>query len=308
MDSAAYRECRLCPRNCGVDRVAGKKGWCGETADCRVSFAGPHFGEEPSFSGTRGSGTIFFSGCSCGCFFCQNYQISLEHQGRSVSVDDLERMAQELIDAGVHNLNFVTADHFWPHVAEICRRLRARGDRTPFLYNCSGYQCPERVGALAAWMDIFLPDFKYAESALAAECMREALYPQTALGAIRRMVAEKGFLEPWDPSGAVTARRGVLVRHLVLPGQVENSRAALRLLHAEFGPDLPLAVMSQFRPTPACLGRGAFMRQVSAAEYEQVCGLVEELGFARVYIQLECGDDDFLPDFSREKPFRGNAR
>ena len=308
MNPDPYRDCHLCPRDCGVDRTAGKLGYCREPAVCRIASIGPHFGEEPSFSGTRGSGTIFFSGCSSRCFFCQNYQISIENMGYEITLDTLAARATRLVEAGVHNLNFVTPDHFWPHIEALCEALRAAGVSIPFLFNCSGYQKPEMVAAYARWIDIFMPDFKFAVPELAQTCMRDRRYPTIAMAALERLVAARGFLEPWDPSGAEPARRGVLVRHLVLPGQVENSLQVLRLLHRQFGPGLPLSVMSQFRPVPGCDERQLLARVLPAAEYEKVCDLVSELGFEHAYVQPAASDDDFLPDFSNRDPFRGNQR
>ena len=303
-----YRCCRLCPRSCGVDRTTGQTGFCGETADCRVASSCVHTGEEPSVSGTRGSGTIFFSGCSCRCFFCQNHQISLERLGTVVSPDELEQAALSLVDAGVHNLNFVTPDHFWPHVQALCRRLRQAGVSVPFLYNCSGYQQPDLVDELAAEIDIFMPDFKFADEALADTCMGDRRYPVIAMQAIRKMLMCKGALEPWEETGRVTACRGVMVRHLVLPGQVENSLSVLQLLHSAFGPELPLAVMSQFRPTAACCTRQMLDRRLAQDEYRFVCSRVEELGFERVFVQPDSGDGAFVPDFTLPEPFKGSDR
>ncbi|OPZ28657.1 MAG: Radical SAM superfamily protein [Lentisphaerae bacterium ADurb.BinA184] len=303
---AAYRNCHLCPRRCGVDRTRGQRGVCGQTDACRVASVGPHFGEEPSFSGTRGSGTIFFSGCPCRCFFCQNYQISLEGMGETLAPDQLHRAAADLAASGVHNLNLVTPDHFWPHVRELCRRLRENGLAIPILYNCSGYERPEMIPPIAEAVDIFMPDFKYAQPELAAACMAAADYPETALASLMKMVECKGFLEPFDPTRATPARTGVLVRHLVLPGHVENSFAALRRLRHEFGRMLPLSVMSQFRPMPECGRRGLLTAPLAAAEYERVCAEVEELGFEQVYLQPLLLDSGFTPDFRRDEPFDGN--
>ncbi|MCX6997798.1 MAG: radical SAM protein [Kiritimatiellaeota bacterium] len=303
-----YRNCKLCPRQCGADRVAGQTGFCGESAVCRIAFAGPHYGEEPCFSGARGSGTIFFCGCSSQCFFCQNHQISRGREGRAATEDGLLDLAENLAKRGVHNLNFVTPDHFWPHIERLGRRLRERGHTLPFLFNSSGYQEPAMVPAYAGIMDIFMPDFKFADPELAHTCMRDRRYPDITREAIRRMVAAKGFLEPWDDEGRIIARRGVLVRHLVLPGYVENTRQVLRLLRAEFGPLLPLSVMSQFRPVETCLEQGHLDRTVTAEEYDQVCDLVGEMGFERVFIQPRAGDPDFLPDFSKQEPFAGNVK
>ncbi|MCX7007449.1 MAG: radical SAM protein [Kiritimatiellaeota bacterium] len=303
-----YQECRLCPRNCGADRNAGQIGFCGESAACQIASSGAHFGEEPCFTGTRGSGTIFFSGCSSQCFFCQNYQISIGHHGRAVDADQLHELARKMIHSGVHNLNFVTPDHFWPHIEQLCRRLRMEGETLPFLFNSSGYQSPDMVDRYAEWIDIFMPDFKFADPDLAFACMRDRRYPELTLESLRRMVAAKGFLEPWDPEGGALARRGVLVRHLVLPGYAENSLAVLRLLRKEFGPLLPLSVMSQFRPVEKCVEHGHLDRMVSGAEYQRVCNEVEELGFRHVFLQPHSGNADFLPDFERAEPFPGNAK
>lgn len=303
----AYKNCTLCPRECKVDRIQGKLGYCGESAICRVSFIGPHFGEEPSFTGSKGSGTVFFSGCSSQCFFCQNYQISIQHDGHPVTSEELLSEVRALLLKGVHNLNFVTPDHFWPHIQSLCRTLREEGVRVPKLFNSSGYQQPERVAAYAEEMDIFLPDFKFAEPELAEICMKDKRYPEIALKALREMVKAKGFLEPWDTTGVKTAVRGVLVRHLVLPGHVENSLKVLNLLYEAFGPGLPLSIMSQFRPVPACFEKKKFGSALSSKEYEQVLDLVEKLGFERVYIQHLEEETSFLPDFKDpQDPFPGN--
>ena len=308
LDDAYYRTCRLCPRDCGADRVRGQKGLCGETAECRIATVGPHFGEEPSFTGTNGSGAVFFSGCSCRCVFCQNYQISLNGKGRGTTTEELEQACLRMVEQGVHNLNFVTPDHFWPHIRELCQRLRQQNVDLPFLYNCSGYQRVELLDEIAQHMDIFMPDFKFADPALANECMGDRRYPDIAMAAVRRMVELKGFLAPWDDTGSVPAQHGVLVRHLVLPGHPDKSIALLENLHREFGAGLPLSVMSQFRANPACLQQGLFPEKLPMAEYEKVCATAERLGFDRVYIQPEAGDDEFRPDFEQEEPFPGNRR
>jgi len=307
--SKAYQHCALCPRDCKVDRTKEALGFCGESAVCRISFIGPHFGEEPSFTGSKGSGTIFFSGCSSQCFFCQNYQISIRHDGRAITPAKLSEEVHALLSKGVHNLNFVTPDHFWPHIRFLCHELRQEGVKTPRLFNSSGYQKEKMVPEYAEFMDIFLPDFKFAEPELAELCMGDAQYPGIALNAIREMVKRKGFLEPWDITGKVTARHGVLVRHLVLPGQVENSLKVLRLLHQEFGPGLPLSIMSQFQPVPGDFQKKEFQRILNVEEYEQVLGLVEELGFDKVYTQELREETAFLPDFKIPgDPFPGNRR
>jgi putative pyruvate formate lyase activating enzyme len=306
MDWDAYRSCTLCPRHCGADRLAGRTGFCGETSTCRVASVGAHHGEEPCFSGTKGSGTVFFSGCSCGCFFCQNHQISHGHLGKETSLEQLVEGILALVAQGVHNVNFVTPDHFLPHVIEVCHQLRASGVTVPFLYNCSGYMHAERVPELAEVIDIFLPDLKFADPVLAQRCLGDPRYPKLALAAVEAMVERVGFLRPWDDSGETLAANGVLVRHLVLPGQVENSLGVLDALHARFGVELPLSVMSQYRPTLRCRDQDVFARTLKSREYERVCDRVVELGFEHVFIQPDFGDDGFFPDFSKDQPFAGN--
>jgi putative pyruvate formate lyase activating enzyme len=298
--------CALCPRECGVDRERGELGLCGESARCRVASIGLHFGEEPPLSGTRGSGTFFFSGCSSGCLFCQNAQISLEHTGRVIDAEALQSEARALIARGAHNLNFVTPDHFYPHVEALCRLLRAAGETLPFVFNSSGYHRPDDIPRYAECMDIFLPDFKFADPDLARACMGDARYPDLALASIVRMASERGFLTPWDPTGERPAQEGLLVRHLVLPGQAQNSLDVLSALHRELGPRLPVSIMSQYHPMPRCRERGFLDRAVSSAEYEEVCRAAEELGFAHAFIQQGPADTAFLPDFEREEPFSGN--
>lgn len=303
-----YVFCQLCPRNCGANRQSGERGVCGETADCRVAFYGPHFGEEPCFSGTHGSGTIFFTGCSSHCFFCQNYQISNEGMGQPVTPERLLDMARELVDRGVHNLNFVTPDHFWPHVEFVVCSLRAEGCEIPTLFNSSGYQREDMVARYAECMDIFMPDFKFADPAIARVCMGDERYPEVALAALRRMVERKGFLHPWDPTGYKTAQSGVLVRHLIFPGHVENTLSVLRLLRREFGRSLPLSVMSQFHPVPACRKRRQLTRRISEEEHSRVHDEIIELDFKHVLVQPYLPTEEFLPDFDREEPFEGNRR
>ncbi len=303
---AAYRDCQLCPRRCRVDRLAGQRGVCGETAVCRIASAAPHFGEEPPISGRLGSGTIFFAGCSCRCFFCQNYQISTAGQGREVAPDELLDAAITLAKQAVHNLNLVTPTHFLPHLQLLVRQLRQAGLDLPVVYNCSGYERPELVDRLAGTVDIFMPDFKFSSPELASRIIGAPDYPTVALDSLRRMVADQGFLEPFDPEGEKTAATGVLVRHLVLPGELDNTFDLLHLLRHEFGRMLPLSVMSQYRPMPACHQRGQLNRTVTPEEYEQVCERLAELDFQQVFLQPLFHDTGFVPDFQRDQPFAGN--
>lgn len=308
-----FRKCRLCPRACGVDRTlvpaGGRPGACGESHVMRVAYVGPHLGEEPPISGRRGSGTMFFTGCPLGCVFCQNYQISARGLGREVSVEGLVTEAARMIrEEGVHNISFVSPDQFFPYTFRVVEGLRRLGIGVPVVYNLSGYQSPEQVRAAEGSADIYLPDYKYSDRLLAARYSSCPDYPGKALDAIEEMLRQKGPLDVWETGGR-TAERGVLVRHLILPGHVENSVQALTSLFVEFGRDLPLSLMSQYHPIPRPLPQ-ELSRRVSPEEFQAVYGHALELGSRRLFVQFPGGgreaDPEFLPDFLAENPFGGN--
>lgn len=308
-----YEHCRLCPRLCGVNRHF-MRGICGETDRVRVAYIGPHFGEEPPITGANGSGTVFFSGCSLRCRFCQNRQISHDNLGRTMDVESLLVNLEEMIQSKqVHNVNFVTPDHFFPSVFEVVASMHDRGYDLPFVYNLSGYQSKEMVQAAQIHADIYLPDFKYSDRSLAERLSKCGDYPGMALEALSEMVRQKGFLDSCE-TGAAVATRGVLVRHLILPGAVRNSMDALTMLFLEFGPDLPLSLMSQYLPVGKDLD-GALGRCVKGEEFDRVYVHAGELGFRNLFVQFpERGEDaslsgssPFLPDFFKSQPFQGRG-
>ncbi len=305
----SYRNCRLCPRRCGIDRTgAGIKGYCGETDKLRIAYVGPHFGEEPPLTGTRGSGTVFFTGCSLRCSFCQNYQISREKVGREWSSEELSEALKALAEKEkVHNINFVTPDHFFPHMVKTVELFRESSPAVPILLNLSGYQSSELIEFGKDYVDIYLPDYKYSDSSLAARLSRCPDYPVTALDAIAAMVTQKGFLD--RTSEGEIASRGVLVRHLILPGHVDNSINALTGLYLEFGPELPLSLMSQYHPVRP-QEEPSLNRRISKDEFEKVYCHCLELGFETMFIQFpdnEASSDPkrtpFVPDFRSSLPF-----
>jgi putative pyruvate formate lyase activating enzyme len=308
-----YSDCNLCPRGCGVDRLGRhgepKKGFCGERARIRVAYIGPHFGEEPPISGERGSGTIFFSGCTLQCTFCQNYQISREGLGRPMDVDGLVAEALGMIEThGVHNINLVTPDHFFPHVFQCVTSLREQGCSLPFVYNLSGYQSLSMLRMAAPYADLYLPDFKYADAELARRLSGCRDYPGVALDALSEMLRQKGFLDVCKNENRV-AQRGVLVRHLILPGELENSIAVLTTLFLEFGPGLPVSIMSQYHPARPMKDE-ALNRPLTPAEFDPVYSHALDLGFENLFVQFpeqEPGGtthvSPFLPDFRLDKPF-----
>lgn len=302
----SYSSCHLCPRDCGVNRTAGELGFCGQTAQCRIATMLSHKGEEPPIAGTCGSGTIFFSGCSCQCFFCQNHQISSEGIGKDYTDDQLYDAANELIARGVHNLNFVSPEHWWPTIRTLCKRLREDGQYLPFVWNSSGYFRLDVLKEQSELIDIFLPDFKYADPDLAEQCMGDRRYPELAIQGLKFLYDRIGNLRPFDYSGDITASRGLMIRHLVLPGFVNNSIQVLKTIANTLGTDIPIAVMSQFIPVPECQKRQFLTRKVTPDEYAQVCETIDKLGFTHVFTQEDNGEDGFMPDFTQPNPFAAN--
>ena len=308
-----FKHCLLCPRMCGINRSDGKMariGFCGETEEIRVAYVGPHFGEEPPLTGKNGSGTVFFSGCSLKCSFCQNHQISHQGMGMSISLEGLLEKLEEMVRVHkVHNINFVTPDHFFPHVFCLVTLLRKREVDLPFVYNLSGYQSVEMLKNAEDYADIYLPDFKYADSSLADRLSKCGDYPQVAVEAIAEMIRQKGFLDACS-TGVDLANRGVLVRHLILPGNVENSIKALTSLFLEFGRGLPLSIMSQYYPVAQQEERH-LNRPISVEEFERVYSHAMELGFEQLFVQFPEREaqhhvlkSPLLPDFKQPEPFQ----
>lgn len=305
-NASLYSPCRLCPRSCGIDRFAGETGVCGETAELRIAAIEAHFGEEPPISGTHGSGTVFFSGCTLRCAFCQNFQISCHHLGEVMTAAQVAERLQRLTERGIHNVNFVTPDHFLPHTVEIVDELRRRGVGLPILYNTSGYCKVESLRLPEGVADMYLPDYKYADAELAQRLSRARDYPEVALAAIAEMVRQTGFLDAFIEDKPI-ATRGVLVRHLVLPGQVQNSLDVLTTLFLEFGKELPVSLMSQYWPAQR-MKEPELNRRVTHDEFYAVHDHALALGFKYLFVQhlYDDGQSDFLPDFRQSRPFKGN--
>ena len=212
-----YRECVLCPRECGVDRLSGRRGFCGQTASLKVARAALHMWEEPCISGTRGSGTVFFTGCHLGCVFCQNGQISRGGAGKEISILRLAEIFMELQQKGAHNINLVTPTHFVPQIVEALRISRKMGLCIPIVYNTGGFEKIDTLELLDGWVDVYLTDFKYCSPILARRLSGVSDYPQRAAAALRVMLESKPCLFGEDQM----MRQGVIVRHLMLPGFLE---------------------------------------------------------------------------------------
>jgi len=289
--------------------VSSRKGFCGESHLLRVAYVGPHFGEEPPITGKNGSGTIFFTGCSLRCAICQNYQISRDGLGKTYHPEALFKRVLEMIRTyGVHNVNFVTPDHFFPYTFQLVTLLRRAGHDLPAVYNLSGYQCVNVLKTAGDYADIYLPDFKYADPDLAMRLSKCRDYPQVALAAISEMVRQKGFIDA-GADGSTPATKGVLVRHLILPGKIENSVGALTTLFLEFGAGLPLSLMSQYCPVLPQKDED-LNRAITREEFDRVYTHALDLGFEHLYVQFpdeapvpQADISPFLPDFRSQEPF-----
>jgi putative pyruvate formate lyase activating enzyme len=295
----SLKSCVLCPHVCGKDRTAGERGFCGLDQTMVVSSALPHHGEEPPLSGSRGAGTIFFSSCNLRCIYCQNYQISHRVEGRPVSVESLAEIMLELADAGCHNIEPVTPTPHLPGIMAAYLLARKRGLELPLVYNCGGYERAEIVRLLAGMVDIYLPDFKYGSEAAGRRYSRARDYPARAIEALIEMVRQVG--DGLEVENGI-AKRGILIRHLVLPGQVDSSIDALRMIRKGVSASVPLSLMAQYTPTPAVRRDPLLGRRITRREYERVVDAALDMGFEELYTQ-EVDERDLVPDFDREEPF-----
>jgi len=301
---ALYDECRLCPRNCGVDRLQGERGFCGESDRMRIAWAGLHKGEEPPLIGENGSGTIFFSGCTLKCNSCQNCQISHQGLGREVSAPQLREMMLRLQEAGAANINLVTASHFTPSIVESVAKAKQQGLRIPVLWNSSGYEQLSTLDLLGQSVDVYLPDCKTLDAQVSRQLMGASDYPEVARAAVLKMTAGNPLIMEGQQ-----LRQGVIVRHLVLPGLLDHSRHVLDWFAAQLRDRALLSLMFQFTPVSLEAGEQGGKheqspgRRVSRREYEEVLAWLEELGIEEGYLQEPAGNDDWLPDFTRLNPF-----
>jgi putative pyruvate formate lyase activating enzyme len=297
---AMLESCELCPRRCRVDRTGGERGVCGLGASAVVASALVHHGEEPPLSGSRGAGTIFLASCNLGCPYCQNYQISRGTAGTVTDDEGLAEIMQALEKRGCHNVEAVTPTPQAPRIAGALLAARRRGFALPFVYNCGGYENPEVIRLLDRFVEIYLPDFKYglAEAALGLGNVPD--YVPHALASLREMVRQVG--DALELREGVAAR-GLLVRHLVLPGHVANSLAVLKLIRENVSTAVPLSLMSQYTPVPAVKDHPDLGRRITRDEYNRVVDAALDWGFSNLFIQ-DVDDRELTPDFDRESPFR----
>lgn len=286
--------CNICPRNCGIER-AKNKGYCGVTDKLRINLATRHFGEEPCFSGTRGSGTIFFAGCNLRCVYCQNYEISTLCWGKDISVEELIRLMLKLQEEGAHNINLVTPTHFTLQLREAIIQAKEKGLTIPVLWNSSAYEKVETLQLLTGLVDIYLPDFKYAHKVYAQKYSSAPDYPAVAISAIKEMFSQVGLLK-LDEKGI--AQKGLLLRMLVLPNKLAGCKENLYTLTEELGTELTLSLMGQYYPAGKAKNYKELTRGITLSEYFEVVDTAVELGFTKLYTQEISSSDTWTPNFS----------
>ncbi len=277
---AGLARCEVCPRRCGVDRLAGELGHCGTGRLARLSSVMPHFGEEAPLSGWRGSGTLFFAGCNLNCTFCQNHDISQLHRGQDVEASDLAEAMLGVQEMGCHNLNLVTPTHVTPQVLEALALAADEGLRLPVVYNCGGYEAAETLALLDGVVDIYMPDYKLTDAALARRYLAGAGdYPEVVRAALWEMHHQVGDLT-LNPRGV--ARRGLLVRHLVLPDGAAGTAEVARFLAEELSTETYLNVMGQYRPCGGIHGDALLGRRPTRDEIMEAARLAREAGLTRL--------------------------
>ncbi len=281
--------CNACPRNCGADRKTAV-GVCGAPSEFRLARAALHFWEEPCISGKGGSGAVFFSGCNLKCAFCQNYEISTQNKGKAVSDEQLIGIFESLIEQGAENINLVNPTHYAPRLAALLSKWRCP---VPVVYNTSGYESVETLRSLDGLVDIYLPDFKYIRADKAQRYSKAADYPQIAMAALAEMRRQC----PQDIFENGMMKRGMIIRHLILPANTNSSLEILDYLKSNFA-DTYISLMAQYFPCGELADFPEINRKITPREYEKVADYAEALGLEKVFLQnLSSSSKKFVPAF-----------
>lgn len=293
-----YENCLLCPRKCGINRSTGQTGVCGVSSEIKVARAALHYWEEPCISGKRGSGAVFFSGCSLHCVFCQNREISDGKEGKVISKERLSDIFIELAGKGANNINLVTPGQYIPDIVWAVNDAKSRGMKLPIIYNTSGYENVTELKLLEGIVDVYLPDFKYMDSTLSARYSRAKDYPSVAKQALSEMVRQQPEVVIDDATGLI--QKGVIVRQLLLPGHVNDAKAVLKYLYDTYRDHVYISMMSQFTPI-ALEDYPEINRTVTKREYERLVNYALEIGITNAFIQEgDVAKDSFIPAFDCE--------
>lgn len=293
-----YEDCLLCPRKCGINRRTGQTGVCGVSSEIKVARAALHYWEEPCISGKKGSGAVFFSGCSLHCVFCQNREISDGKEGKVISKERLSDIFMELAVKGANNINLVTPGQYIPDIVWAVNDAKSRGMKLPIIYNTSGYENVTELRLLEGIVDVYLPDFKYMDSTLSAMYSRAKDYPSVAKQALSEMVRQQPDVVIDDATGLI--QKGVIVRQLLLPGHVNDAKAVLKYLYDTYHDHVYISMMSQFTPI-ALKDYPEINRTVTRREYERLVDYALKIGITNAFIQEgDVAKDSFIPAFDCE--------
>jgi len=292
------KDCTLCPRECHVDRTNGEKGFCKEADELVVARAALHMWEEPCLSGDEGSGTVFFCGCSMGCVYCQNYNIATGLVGKKITTERLADIFLKLQDMKANNINLVTPSHYVLQIIDAITIARKKGLDLPVVYNSSGYEKVDTLKYLEGYVDIYLPDLKYMDQRPAVRYSNCSDYFSKASLAIKEMVRQIG--EPtFDERGMM--KKGVIVRHLTLPGYLEDSKNIVKFLYESFGDRIYMSIMNQYTPLYGVEKYPELSRRITDKEYNEVLDYAIELGVVNGYLQEgETASESFIPEFNEE--------
>jgi len=291
-------QCMLCPRNCKADRKNGQKGYCGAADKIQVARASLHMWEEPCISGDKGSGTIFFSGCPLRCIFCQNRDIALGNKGIYLSESELSAVFLRLQEKGAHNINLVTPTHFVPQIVCALNLAKEKGLKIPIVYNTNAYEKVETLKLLEGYIDIYLPDLKYADNFLAKKYSNIRDYFEIATKAIKEMVRQVGMPKISEEG---IMQKGVMIRHLVLPNHVRNSKKVLKWIKENLPNEIYISVMAQYFPTYQAKEIESLNRKLTKEEWEEIEDYIEMLGIENGYVQdLGEHEEEFVPKWEME--------
>jgi putative pyruvate formate lyase activating enzyme len=300
------RDCTFCPRQCHTDRFEGKKGYCKSGAGFYISSICIHRGEEPAISGSDGICNIFFAHCNLQCIYCQNWQISGNLsvvEDFKMDLDEVIRQITVILDEGIRRVGFISPSHFIPQMKVIIAIIESLGYKPVWVYNTNGYDTAGTLRSLEGIIDVYLPDMKYMDPEIARKYSDARNYPEVACAALKEMYRQKGSV--LHLAGDGTAESGIIIRHLVLPGHEENSKAVLRFIAEELSPKMHISLMSQYYPTPSVTCHPSLSVPVSPVEYQHVVTHMHDLGLYNGWVQEPESREHYRPDFERDHPFEG---
>lgn len=288
-------ECTICPHKCKVNRIEGQKGRCRCDSDIRIALASVHSYEEPCISGTNGSGTVFFSNCNLSCVYCQNYEISQEGKGKVISIEHLAEIFIKQQNKGVNNINLVTPTMYVPQIIEAIKIAKKDGLHIPIVYNSNGYESVETIKMLDGFIDVYLPDLKYYSNELAKKYSKIENYFPIATSAIKEMIKQVGN-PVFDENGII--KRGVIIRHLILPNHIQNTKNILKYIKENLGDEAYVSIMAQYFPTYKAKEDDLINRKISKKEYKEVEKYLYMLDLENGYMQdLGEHEEEYVPNF-----------